>query len=157
MRRNTTSAKKGGLMGGLLGAFSSKPTPERRQSSKVYESEDGVSRHKRGSVYEDDSTKRLRRDDRKIGRSRKMSEAEGQNDAAPVTDAESAEAKEARRAERRAKREQEAAEDEARAARKRRKRKLARRRRVKNVRVLKKKMRSEKLVAKKTPCSTSRT
>ena len=47
VRRNTSSAKKGGLMGGILGAFSARPTPDRRQS-KAHESEDGMSHRKRG-------------------------------------------------------------------------------------------------------------
>jgi hypothetical protein len=122
VRRTTSSAKKGGLMGGIFGAFSgNRPTPDRRQS-KMYESEDGNSRRKRGSVYEDDSTKRLRRDDRKVGRTRKPSDADGLTDAAPATDAEAAaaaDAKEARRAERRAKREREAAEEDAKTSRRR--------------------------------------
>ena len=119
-RTNTTQGlmKKGGLMGGILGAFGagSRPTPDRRQS-RMYESEDGGARRKRGSVYEDDSSKRLRREDRKVGRTRKPSDADGFTDAAPVTDAETPEAKEARRAERRARKDREAAEDEARNAR----------------------------------------
>ena len=107
-------------MGGIFGALSGRPRPDRRQS-KVYESDDGASRRKRGSVYDDDASKRLRRDDRKVGRSRKISDADGFTDAAPVTEAETPEAKEARRAERRARREREVAEDEARAARRREK------------------------------------
>lgn len=106
VRRTTSSAKKaGGIMGGILGAaFGTRPTPERRQS-KAYD---------RGSGYDDDQSKRLRREDRKVNRSRKPSEGD-------VTDPEEAEAKEARRRERRERREREAADDEARAARRKEK------------------------------------
>lgn len=118
VRRTTSSAKKPGLMGGILGAFSSRPAPDRR-TSKVYESEDG-GRRKRGSVYDDDYSKRLRRDDRKIGRA-KHSDGEGLTDAAPVTDVEDQEAREARRRERRERRDREAADEEAKASRRREK------------------------------------
>ncbi|TKA80427.1 hypothetical protein B0A55_03398 [Friedmanniomyces simplex] len=117
VRRATTSAKKPGLMGGILGAFSSRPAAPDRRQSKAYDSEDGMSRRKRGSVYDDDRSKRLRRDDRKVNRARKPSDADGLTDGAPLTEAEDPEAREARRAERRARRDREAAEDEARAAR----------------------------------------
>nr|POE71428.1 hypothetical protein CFP56_62523 [Quercus suber] len=120
-RSSTTASKKPGLMGGLFGAAfgSSRPTPERR-TSKAYESEDGMSRRKRGSVYEEDAAKRLRRDDRKVRRSRKQSDAEGLTDAAPLTETEDP-VREARRAERRARKEREAAEEESRSARRREK------------------------------------
>jgi hypothetical protein len=115
VRRATSSAKKPGLMGGFLGAFgSSRPTPDRRQS-KAYESEDGMSRRKRSSAYDEDTSKRLRREDRKVNRSRKPSDPDGFVDAA--AEAEDDAAREARRAERRARRDREAAEEEARAAR----------------------------------------
>lgn len=115
VRRATTSSKKPGLMGGLLGAFS-RPATDRRQS-RGYDSEDGMVRRKRVSNYEDDQVKRLRREDRKLNRSHKPSDADGLTDAAPMTEADEAAAKEARRAERRARRDREAAEDQARAAR----------------------------------------
>ena len=122
VRRSTTSnAKKGGLMGGILGAFSTRPGPPDRRQSKMYESENEPSRRKRGSAYDEEGSKRLRREDRKVGRSRKISDADGFTDAAPQTDAEAAAAKEARRAERKARKEREAADDEARAARRREK------------------------------------
>lgn len=125
VRRTTSSAKKPGIMGGILGAFSSRPAPDRR-TSKVYESEDGA-RRKRGSVYDDEYSKRLRRDERKVGRSsRKPSDGDGLTDAAPVTDAEDAEAREARRRERRERRDREAADEEARATRRREKEARAR-------------------------------
>lgn len=123
LRRAATSAsKKTGLIGGLLGAFSgSRPTPDRRQSIRAYDSEDGV-RRKRGSLYEDDSSKRLRREDRRVNRgSHRASDADGLTDAAPMTETEEAEAREARRAERRARKEREAANEEARVARRREK------------------------------------
>lgn len=116
VRRATTSSKKPGLMGGLLGAFSSRPAPDRRQS-KAYDSEDGLARRKRGSVYDDDQVKRLRREDRKVNRSRKPSDADGLTDAAPMAEADEAAAREARRADRKARRDREATEDEVRAAR----------------------------------------
>ncbi|KAK5717940.1 hypothetical protein LTR15_008783 [Elasticomyces elasticus] len=112
VRRATTSAKKPGLMGGILGAFSSRPAAPDRRQTKGYDSEEG-SRRKRESVYEDDRAKRLRRDDRKVNRVRKPSDPEGGMDG----EAEDPEAKEARRAERRARRDREAADEEARAAR----------------------------------------
>ncbi|QIX02374.1 hypothetical protein AMS68_007891 [Peltaster fructicola] len=99
LKRTDSMAKKAGLMSGILGAFASRPTPDRR-NSKAYESE-YENRRKRGSQYDDDGSKRLRRDDRKVQRSRRQQEdAEG----APQTDAEEAAAREARRAERRARR-----------------------------------------------------
>ncbi|KAK3062438.1 hypothetical protein LTR53_019365, partial [Teratosphaeriaceae sp. CCFEE 6253] len=88
VRRATTSAKKPGLMGGILGAFSSHPAAPDRRKSKAYDSEDGMSRRKRGSVYDDDRSKRLRRDDRKVNRTRKPSDADGPTDGAPVVEAE---------------------------------------------------------------------
>ncbi|EMD01027.1 hypothetical protein BAUCODRAFT_144604 [Baudoinia panamericana UAMH 10762] len=119
VRRATTSAKKAGLMGGILGAFSSRPSAPDRRQSKAYESEDGMARRKRTSVYEDDQAKRLRREDRKVTRPRKASDAGGQVDVAPLPAGEDDAAREARRAERRARREQEAAEEQARAERRR--------------------------------------
>ena len=119
VRRTTSSAKRtAGLMGGILGAFSARPTPDRRQS-RAYESEDG--RRKRGSAYDDDHAKRLRREDRNVNRSRMPSDSNGPADPAPVTDVEDAEAKEARRRERRERRDREAADEEARTARRREK------------------------------------
>ncbi|KAK1066632.1 hypothetical protein LTR74_007002 [Friedmanniomyces endolithicus] len=117
VRRATTSAKKPGLMGGILGAFTSRPAAPDRRQSKAYDSDDGASRRKRESAYDDDRSKRLRRDDRKVGRSRNAPEADGATDGAPGTEAEDLEAKEARRAERRARRDREAAEEEARGVR----------------------------------------
>ena len=102
MRRTTSSAKKPGLMGGIFG-FGSKPTPERRQS-KTYESEEGVGRRKRSTGYDDEYSKRLRREDRKVNRTRKVSEGDILEDAAPTPDADDPEA---RRRERRERRERE--------------------------------------------------
>lgn len=119
VRRATSNAKKGGLMGGLLGALGARPTPDRRQS-KIYDSEDAMSRRKRGTVYDEDQSKRLRREDRKVNRSRKLSDADGFDDAVPTIEAEEVaaqEARDARRAERRARREREATEEAARAQR----------------------------------------
>lgn len=121
VRRSTTtpsSTKKGGLMGGIFGALGGRPTPDRRQS-KLHESEDGSARRKRDSVYEDDSAKRLRREERRVGRTSKAPDADRAD--SPLDDAAEAEAKEARRAERRARKEREAAEEEAKANRKREK------------------------------------
>ncbi|KXT17853.1 hypothetical protein AC579_5883 [Pseudocercospora musae] len=121
--RRTSTAKKGGLMGGLLGAFgggSARPTLERRQSK--YDSDAPGSRRKRDSVYDDDYSKRLRREDRKVGRSsRKASDGDGLTDAAPQTDVD--EDREQRRRERRERREREreAAEEADRAARRKEK------------------------------------
>ena len=113
LKRSNTAIKKAGLMVGILGAFAARPAPERRQS-RAYESEHD---RKRGSVYDEEGSKRLRRDDRKVGRSRKVSDADGFADAAPMTDAEEAAAREARRAERRERKAREAAEEEARQSR----------------------------------------
>ncbi|KAI7529758.1 hypothetical protein KC317_g20267, partial [Hortaea werneckii] len=126
IRRATTTAKAG-IMGGLLGALGARPNADKRQS-KVYESEDGMGRRKRGSAYEDDQSKRLRREDRKVGRSRRSSNPDAMPEDAPMDEAEdpaAREAKEARRAERRARRDR-LVEEEARAER-RREREVARR------------------------------
>ena len=114
VRRATSSAKKPGLMGGIFSAFT-KGTPDRRQG-KPYDSDDGLQR-KRGSVYDDDRAKRLRRDDRKVGRSRKPSDADGLTDGARGVEPEDADAKAARRADRRAQRDE--PDDEARVERRR--------------------------------------
>lgn len=121
VRRATTSNKKAGLMGGLLGAFGAgtRPSAPDRRQSKAYDSEDGMARRKRGSAYDEDRMKRSRREDRTVNRPRKPSDAEGLTDAAPMTEAEDAAAKEARRAERRERRAREEAEEELRMARRR--------------------------------------
>ncbi|PPJ53386.1 hypothetical protein CBER1_01017 [Cercospora berteroae] len=117
--RRSSTMKKAGLMGGILGAFgaASRPAADRRQSK--YDSEDaGGSRRKRNAMYEDDGSKRLRREDRKVHRSsRKASEGEGLTDAAPVTDMEADDARDARRRERRERRAREEAEEAERTAR----------------------------------------
>lgn len=116
--RRSSTMKKAGIMGGILGAFgaASRPNPERRQSK--HDSEDAGPRRKRDSAYEEDRAKRLRREDRKLHRSsRKTSDGDGPTDAAPVTDVEAEEAREARRQERRERRAREEAEEAGRTAR----------------------------------------
>ncbi|KAM3418943.1 hypothetical protein BST61_g4901 [Cercospora zeina] len=64
--RRSSTMKKAGLMGGILGAFgaASRPAADRRPSK--YDSEDaGGSRRKRDAMHEDDGSKRLRREDRR--------------------------------------------------------------------------------------------
>ena len=119
--RRSDSIKKGGIIGGILGAFAGKPNMERRQSRAVdqgrtYESDYDASRRKRSSAYEEDPAKRLRREDRRFHRSQKSADGEGYPDAGP-DDAEDPAAREARRAERRERRERAFAEDPERAAR----------------------------------------
>lgn len=117
--RRASTMKKAGLMGGIFGAFgaSSRPSAERRHSR--YDAEDaGASRRKRDAAYDDDGSKRLRREDRKVHRSsRKATDGDGLTDAAPITDAEVDEAREARRRERRERRAREEAEEADRQAR----------------------------------------
>lgn len=117
--RRSSTMKKAGLMGGILGAFgaSSRPSTERRHSK--YDTEDAsASRRKRDAAYDDDGSKRLRREDRKVHRSsRKASDGDGLTDAAPITDVEADEAREARRRERRERRAREEAEEADRTAR----------------------------------------
>ena len=118
VRRGTSSAKKSGIMGGIFGAFGGgRPTIDRKPT-KAYDSEDGTPRRKRVSAYDDDSGKKLRHEDRKVGRSRKVSDADGFTDVAPPPD-DYADSKEARRAERRARAEREAPEADSRATRRR--------------------------------------
>jgi hypothetical protein len=116
--RRTDSIKKGGIIGGILGAFAGKPNMERRQS-RAYEDDYDASRRKRASAYEDDASKRLRREDRRLHRSQRSADGEGYPDGG-MTDAEDPAAREARRAERRERKERylaELAEDPERAAR----------------------------------------
>ena len=113
--RRTDSIKKGGIIGGILGAFAGKPNMERRQS-RAYESDYDASRRKRSSAYEEDPSKRLRREDRRLHRSQRSADGEGYPDGGP-DDAEDPAAREARRAERRERRERYLAEDPERAAR----------------------------------------
>jgi hypothetical protein len=113
--RRTESIKKSGIIGGILGAFAGKPNMERRQS-RAHESDYDAARRKRSSAYEDDPSKRLRREDRRLHRSQRSADGEGYPDGG-MTDAEDPAAREARRAERRERRERYLAEDPERAAR----------------------------------------
>ncbi|KAF2211418.1 hypothetical protein CERZMDRAFT_106400 [Cercospora zeae-maydis SCOH1-5] len=117
--RRSSTMKKAGLMGGILGAFgaASRPAADRRPNK--YDSEDaGGSRRKRDAMHEDDGSKRLRREDRKVHRSsHKASEGDGLTDFPPVTDIGADEAREARRRERRERRAREEAEEAERNAR----------------------------------------
>jgi hypothetical protein len=111
------SIRKGGLIGGILGAFAGagKANAEKRQS-RAYESDYDASRRKRGPAYDDDPSKRLRREDRRLHRSQRSADGETYPDGG-MTDAEDPAAREARRAERRERRERILAEDPERAAR----------------------------------------
>lgn len=124
--RRTSTMKKAGLMGGILGAFgaSARPSVERRHSK--YETEDAsASRRKRDVAYDDDGSKKLRREDRKVHRSaRKASDGDGLTDAAPITDIEADEAREARRRERRERRAREEADETDRNARREERRRV---------------------------------
>ncbi|KAK5170050.1 hypothetical protein LTR04_004969, partial [Oleoguttula sp. CCFEE 6159] len=118
MKRSASSAKKTAGLMGFFGGFVGKSSDDRHKNKPADESEDGASRRKRASPgYEDDHAKRLRRDGRKVGRSR-APDADGFTaEAAPVFSAADGEDADARRAERRAKRaERDAAVGESRAA-----------------------------------------
>ncbi|KAK5240899.1 hypothetical protein LTR16_010018, partial [Cryomyces antarcticus] len=117
MKRSASSAKKTAGLMSFFGGFVGKSSDD-RHNKPADESEDGASRRKRASPgYEDDHAKRLRRDGRKVGRSR-APDADGFTaEAAPVFSAADGEDADARRAERRAKRaERDAAVGESRAA-----------------------------------------
>lgn len=117
LKRSASSAKKSdGFMGlfGLSRRNTTRESDDRGARREVQDNEDGVSRHKRGSVrYEDESAKRPRR-------SRRVSDTDGfMTDAMPAsTDVEDPEARRARRA-RRAERERDSAAAEEKAARRR--------------------------------------
>lgn len=113
--KRTDSMKKGGIIGGILGAFAPKPNMERRQS-RAYESDHDASHRKRGFSYDDDPSKRLRREDRRLHRSQRSADGEHLPDGG-MTDAEDPAVREARRAERRERKERILAEDPERAAR----------------------------------------
>ena len=113
--KRADSMKKAGIIGGILGAFAGKANADKRQS-RAYESDHDASRRKRGSAYDDDPSKRLRREDRRLHRSQRSADGETYPDGG-MTDAEDPVAREARRAERRERRERILAEDPERAAR----------------------------------------
>ncbi|TKA80419.1 hypothetical protein B0A49_01196 [Cryomyces minteri] len=118
MKRSASSAKKTAGLMGFFGGFVGKSSDDRHKNKPADESEDGTSRRKRASPgYEDDHAKRLRREGRKVARSR-APDADGFTaEAAPVFSATDGEDTNARRAERRAKRaERDAAVGESRAA-----------------------------------------
>ena len=121
LQRSKSSAKKPDKLMGLFGSFRNSRRPSeianRPKSQGVYGDEDGNVHRKRTVVGERDGAKRLRRDDRKIGRSDKYeTDAEGfMTDGLPNGD--DAEDIDAQREERRARRiEKERAAKEARDA-----------------------------------------
>lgn len=121
-RANTSARKSKGGMMGLFGGFGktrrASETFERPKSKGIITDDEGLPRRKRPVTGNDDSAKRLRRDDRKVRRStRDERVAEGYVYDAPTTnDADDAEAQ-ARKEDRRARRrEAEKAEEDARKA-----------------------------------------
>ncbi|KAF1356927.1 hypothetical protein BDV97DRAFT_21834 [Delphinella strobiligena] len=120
MKRSATSAKKTtGLLGGLLGSLK----PSNQSRNRGYDSDD-ISRRKRQVEDDDEGSRRLRREARRIHRS-KRSDTDGLTDAGPILSPSDDEDAEQRHKERRARRVErnaaEAAEAEQREARRREK------------------------------------
>lgn len=118
MKRSASSAKKTtGLLGGLLGSLK----PSNQSRNRGYDSDD-VSRRKRQIEDDDEGSRRLRREARKIHRS-KRSDTDGLTDAGPILSPSDDEDAEKRQKERRARRAErnaaEAAEADQREARRR--------------------------------------
>lgn len=99
LKRSATSAKKTGLFSGLLGSLKQSS----QGKSRAYDSDDGFVRHRREVEDDDEGSRRLRREARKVHRSR-PNEAEGLTDAGPVLSPTEEDDVERRRAERRARR-----------------------------------------------------
>lgn len=101
LKRSNTSAKKSG---GLLSIFGGRKQKESDDfiRSRGYESEDAYARQKKRSAVDDaETSKRLRRENRKVNRSKKETDGDGATD----VDADDVEAEtERRRAERKARR-----------------------------------------------------
>ena len=111
LKRSNTSTKRASGLKSFFGSFKQPRESDGHVRSRSYDSDDARTGRKRGVGEDADASMRLRRENRRVDRSRRTTEVDGQTDAAPGTSATEAEDVERRRAERRARRaEREAAE-----------------------------------------------